>query len=159
MKNKMCVNELQECNRCKLKGFFCYTPFGADFETCPCCGKNDFLNKSVNYKKLPTKYDFLYEYENDMRYSYKYCNFCKIIFEVGCMHCVVGCTDNVYNCHFIKKWKDKITNVEYYGMPCFDDENDWFDNVNNVDVLEMYCPHNGYTCNMSYTTETCKLKK
>ena len=73
------------------------------------------------------------------------------------MHCVVGCTDNVYNCHFIKKWKDKITNVEYYGMSCFDDENDWFDNVNNVDVLEMYCPHNGYTCNMS--NETCKLKK
>ena len=58
MKNKMCVNELQECNRCKLKGFFCYTPFGADFETCPCCGKNDFLNM-IFY----------------LRYSYKYCNF------------------------------------------------------------------------------------
>ena len=54
----MCVNELQECNRCKLKGFFCYTPFGADFETCPCCGKNDFLNM-IFY----------------LRYSYKYCNF------------------------------------------------------------------------------------
>ncbi len=149
MKNGSFVNKLQKCHHCNLKGFFCYTPMGADFETCPCCGNYDFLNNSVNYKNTPTKYDFLYEtddYDNDMRTKYRYCEGCKIIFELGCVHRTGGCTDNVYNCHFIKKWKDTITNIEYDGMPIFDDNNDWFDNVNNVEVLDMFCPHNHNIC-------------
>ena len=79
MKNVTCINNLQSCNSCKLKGFFCYTPDGADFETCPGCGRDDFLNSSVNYKKIPTKYDFLFEdeFDDDMRNEYRYCEFCK----------------------------------------------------------------------------------
>lgn len=151
MKNVLCVDKIYYCCYCKLNGFFSYTPSGADFETCPCCGKNDFLNESVNYKKKPTKYDFLFEdeFENDMRYALGYCNFCKIIFKLGCIHNNGGCTDNVYNCHFIKKWKHKVTNIEYDGMPKFDDNDDWFNNVNNVEVLQMYCPHNNNKCKTS----------
>lgn len=161
MKNTVCVNKLQHCSYCKIKGFFCYTPSDADFETCPCCGYDDFLNDIVNYKDAPTKYNFLFEdgYENDKRNVYRYCDFCKIIFELGCMHYNGGCTSNVYNCHFIKKWKDKITNIEYEGMPIFDDKDDWFDNVNNIEVLQMYCPHKGDKCKQTtyQVKEICNL--
>lgn len=58
MKNVQCVNSVYKCFHCELKGFFCYTPLGADFETCPSCGKYDFLNEQVNYKNYPTEYDF-----------------------------------------------------------------------------------------------------
>ena len=148
MKNITCINNLQSCHICKLKGFFCYTPDGADFETCPGCGRNDFLNNSVNYKNIPTKYDFLFEdeFDNDMRNEYRYCEFCKIIFKLGCPHYFGGCTTNIYNCHFVKKWKDKNTNIEYQGMPQFDDNNDWFNNVNSIEVLQMCCPHNDNKC-------------
>ena len=70
MKNITCVNSLQSCFICKLNGFFCYTPDGADFETCPCCGNKDFLN-STKIKK----YDVLYEdkFDDDIRREYRYC--------------------------------------------------------------------------------------
>jgi hypothetical protein len=147
MKNIKYVNETQNCYSCKLKGFFCYTPSGGDFNTCPCCGNFDFISICDNSKTI-TEYDFLYEdeYENDMRNIYKYCEKCKIIFELGCEHYRGGCTDNTYNCHFIEIWKDITTNVEYQGMPQFENVNDWFCNVNNVEVLKMYCPHKGNKC-------------
>lgn len=85
-----------------------------------------------------------------MRYAYSYCNHCHIIFQLGCIHYNGGCTDNVYNCHFIKKWRHKVTKIEYEGMPKFDDEKDWFNNVNNVEVLKMYCPHKNNKCNKTY---------
>ncbi len=144
VKNTCYVNSTHKCNYCNLKGFFCSTPNGADFETCPCCGAYDFLNDCVN----STKYDFLFEdeFENDMRNQYRYCKFCKIIFRLGCDHYNGGCTDNVYNAHFVKKWKHKVTGIEYEGMPLFDDENDWFNEVNNIKILKMYCPHNNNKC-------------
>ena len=159
MRNIIYVKEFSKCYDCNMKGFFVYTPQGADYYTCPCCGKCDFLN----YYCDNNKYDFLYnddEYANDMRNSYIYCGSCKIIFELGCMHYSGGCTDNVYNSHFIKKWKNKITDENYEGMPQFDDAIDWFDNVNNIEVLEMYCPHNGNKCkNTIYEIkETCELR-
>lgn len=143
MKNVLCVDKVYNCNYCELNGFFCYTPFGGDYETCPCCGKFDFLNSTNS-----TKYDFLFEddFENDIRYIYKYCDYCNIIFQLGCVHYNGGCTDDVYNCHFIKKWKHKVSNIEYKGMPKFDDKDDWFNNVNDIEVLEMYCPHNNNQC-------------
>ena len=166
MKNTCYVNNLFKCWFCQQKGFFCYTPEGGDFETCPCCGRNDFLNTSVNYKENPkykenpTKYDFLFEdeFQDDMRLIYKYCDFCKIIFKLGCIHYNGGCTSNVFNCHFIKKWKHKDTNIEYEGMPLFDDDEDWFNNVNNVEILEMYCPHNNNKCKKGHKNEgECRL--
>ena len=161
MKNTLCVGKVYYCYNCKIKGFFCYTPNGADFETCPSCGKYDYLNSSVNDVTTPTKYDFLSEdeYANDMRNLYSYCEHCKIIFKLGCMHYNGGCTDNTYNCHFIKRWKDKINNIEYEGMPMFDDNEDWFNNVNNVEILQMYCPHHNDKCkkNKSKINGECNL--
>jgi hypothetical protein len=148
MKNVTYVNGLQSCAYCELQGFFCYTPVGADYVTCPCCRKYDFLNANDNDKYKNTKFDFLFEeeFDDDLRNTYQYCDHCNIIYSVGCVHSIRGCTDDVYNCHFIKKWKDKSTNIEYEGMPLFADTNDWFENVNNVVVLQMYCPHNGDKC-------------
>lgn len=173
MKNISCVKELSSCEACKLKGFFCYTPHEGDFKTCPCCGKYDFLNNyaynntayNVNLRGTSTQYDFLHEdeFENDMRYAYNYsyCNNCNIIFQVGCIHRHVEYDDNIYNCHFIKKWKHKVTNIEYEGMSMFDDEDDWFNNANNVEVLQMYCPHNNNKCTKSFNDNNfeCSLVK
>jgi hypothetical protein len=84
-----------------------------------------------------------------MRRIYNYCDKCNILFELGCTHCVVGCTSDVYNGHFIKQWTDKTTDIVYDGMPQFDNVDDWFDNANNVEVLEMFCPHNNNKCKKS----------
>lgn len=32
-------------------------------------------------------------------------------------------------------------------MPQFDNPNDWFENANNIKILEMYCPNNAIKCN------------
>lgn len=152
MKNGTNVSKTYKCYDCNMRGFFGYSPQGADYYTCPCCGGYDFLREQWNKSKEPTKYDFLMEdeYDNDMRILYLYCSKCKIIFEHGCTHAINGCTDDVFNRHFIKKWRDKTTNIEYDGMPIFEDQNDWFDNVTNVVVLEMYCPHKGNRCVKSH---------
>jgi len=162
MKNILCVDKMYYCYHCNVRGFFCYTPSGADFQTCPCCGQNDFLNDAINRYPYPKirMYDFLFEdeFENDMRNVYRYCSFCKIIFQLGCMHYNGGCTSNVYNCHFIKKWKHKTTNIVYEGMPLFDNYEDWFNNVNDVVVLKMHCPHNNSKCkNSVLVEEMCDL--
>ncbi len=148
MKSVQSVPKLQKCTFCELNGFFCRTPCGADYITCPCCGQYYFLNAYCNNKYSNHKYDFLFdeEYDDDMRNEYNYCNTCGIIFETGCFHLNGGCTSNVFNCHFIKKWKDKLSNIEYDGMPFFENEDDWNQNVNNVIVLQMYCPHKGHVC-------------
>lgn len=145
MKNIVCVNKLQECIKCKLRGFFCYTPEGGVHHTCPCCGTYDFMSYGINDEKH-SKYDRSIEDNADMRNSYYYCNLCKIIFDRGCEHAREGCTDGVYNCHFIERWKDKTTGIEYDGMPQFDDTDDWYNNVNNIEVLQMHCAHNGALC-------------
>lgn len=161
MKNIRIVNQMQECDGCGLEGFFCYTPNGADYFTCPCCGESDFIGteeeeNSVNTCKIERKFND----NDDMRFKYSYCNHCGIIFSLGCTHSDRGCTDNIFNCHFIAKWKNKITNVEYDGMPKFDDDIDWYDNVNNVEILQMHCPHDGKICKKTkYPISNCKLMK
>jgi hypothetical protein len=156
MKNATTVNKMHYCYHCKLKGFFCSTPFGADYETCPCCGGYDFLGNVTD-----TKYDFLYDAENvhDIRKKYNFCTRCNIIYTLGCEHSDWGCTDVIYNCHFIKKWKNKVTETIYEGMPLFDNIDDWFNNANNVEVLELYCPHKNAACSKTrYTTNfACNL--
>lgn len=44
MKNVISFNNNVTCYRCKLNGFFCYTPLGADYTTCSLCEKYDFYN-------------------------------------------------------------------------------------------------------------------
>ena len=158
VKNIQHLQGVQKCRPCNMNGFFCYTPSGADYNTCPSCGRNDFLNFE---SRCTDQYDFLFlddAYEEDNRYKYQYCQLCKIMFEVGCMHAAQGCTDNVYNAHFIKQWKfDKeycskqnLDNVIYEGMPQFEDVDEWFNIANNIEILEMYCPHDGNHCLKGY---------
>lgn len=151
MKNVSCVNEVQKCYKCNLSGFFCYTPHGADYYTCPCCGEYDFVNGHSRHNSLVTKVEIdILEIDNDygdVRVDYFYCNKCHIMFKLGCTHNRIGCTDDIFNGHFIKKWKHKVTNIVHEGMPMFDDERDWYDNANNVEVLQMYCPHKNNKCN------------
>jgi hypothetical protein len=163
MKNIICIKGLSNCSYCHMDGFFCETPSGSDYHTCPCCGKPDFkylvtsearFTKRLNLTNTEqlTKYDFLKkeEYDDDMRNTFDFCDSCNIIFELGCTHSSRGCTDDIYNCHFISKWKNKVTNEEHNGMPQFENSDDWFDNVNSVEVLEMYCPHNGNRCKKTH---------
>lgn len=158
MKNISCeCNMKLRCYLCKVIGFFCYKPEDGEYVSCPCCKENDYLSRIY----VEETHDFLNEdeYVNDMRNFYNYCETCRILFEVGCTHIRVGCSCDVYNAHFIKKWTDKTTNVIYDGMPQFDNNDDWFHNVNNVEVLEMYCPHKDGKCAAtSYPIdETCYL--
>jgi hypothetical protein len=143
MKNGLHVQKLNKCHYCNLNGFFCETPMGHDYTTCPCCNGYDYI--SCSYDLNPIYFDE-YNDDNDMRNLYYYCSSCKIIYKLGCTHSSHGCTDDVYNCHLIKKWKNKITNIEYDGMPFFDSNEDWFKHVNDVEVLQMYCPHKGNHC-------------
>jgi hypothetical protein len=164
MKNTLCVDKVHFCYHCKFNGFFVSTPQDGDFTRCPCCAKHDFLSDTLNYTNSPTEYDFLFEdeFENDIRIAFNYCNDCNIIFQLGCVHYKGPkgeCGSNIFNCHFIKKWKHKVTNIEYEGMPKFDDKDDWFNNATNVEVLEMYCPHNNNKCSKGYPNDSvCEYK-
>jgi hypothetical protein len=158
MKNITNIPSLQKCDICNLKGFFCYTPDGADYTTCPSCNNNDLISKDDS-----EKYDFLFDdfHEDDLRYVLKYCSKCKILFDVGCVHSLQGCTSNVYNAHFVKRWKNNVTNMVYDGMPQFEDTNDWFTNANNIEIIEMYCPHKNAKCFKSHypNAHCCELRK
>lgn len=156
MKNSTDLYSLSQCVYCNLKGFFCY--IGNNYTTqCPSCKSHDYVHSIENENTL-----YLREIENDsskkttkdtdMRVKYSYCKSCKIMFDIGCIHYkhvktpTIDTNYNVYNGHFIKKWIDKVTNEPYEGMPLFEDEQDWFENANNVEVIEMYCPHKGSLC-------------
>jgi hypothetical protein len=60
------------------------------------------------------------------------------------MHYNGVCTSNVFNCHFIKKWKDKVNNIVYDDL---------------IEVLRMYCPNNNNKCKKKLYNfyDTCKL--
>lgn len=165
MKNIVALHNLQYCFSCKVKGFFGFTPDGADYHTCPSCGACDFIRWQVCQTKDDNKYARLYsdandsDFDNDNRLNMDYCEKCKIMFDLGCTHHNGGCTDNTFNAHFIKHWRDKTTNEEHEGMPQFDDVDDWFNNANNIEVLEMFCPHKGNKCKKTYheIKSTCQL--
>jgi hypothetical protein len=154
VKNITNVSGMQKCHYCDLKGFFVYTPSGADYITCPCCGDNDFVNTTND-----DKYDFN-EFKNgepiaaaaeDLRSNMNYCEKCGIMFGVGCVHAENGCTSNVYNSHLIQSWKNKLTEEVYeQGMPQFENVDDWFDNANNVEIIKMFCPHKADNCKKAY---------
>lgn len=136
MRNITNVPSMQSCTCCNQQGFFCYTPDGADYITCPCCGLSDDEHRH---------WDDDYEEGHDLE-EFHYCKQCKIMFKVACIHRMLGCTSSVYNCHFVKRWKNKITGEEFFGMPEFNDFNDLKENEKNVEILELICPHNGAVC-------------
>lgn len=157
MRNTKNVYNTYKCFACDMKGFFIETPCGADYYTCPCCNKYDFLHRIMNKLEDDNKYEKIFfddNCDNDLRCSWSYCDTCKIIFEVGCMHYNGGCTSNVYNAHFIKKWKMKDSDIIFEGMPAFDNSDEWFDKANNIIILEKWCPHLGNKCKQGYSNNS-----
>ena len=44
-------------------------------------------------------------------------------------------------------------------MVQFENTDDWFNNANNVEVLQLYCPHNKNICKKNYhkLSDECKI--
>lgn len=143
MKNITTITKpTQKCTSCKQIGYYCLTPMGADYETCPLCGNclldeydygDDITNEEYDkIKKLNLR-------KHDNGFDLNYCTDCHVMIEVGCMHAAGGCTDNDYNGHVVCKWRDKTNDIIYNGMPHFESEQEWLDKVDDVQVLNMVC--------------------
>jgi hypothetical protein len=119
------------------------TPNGADWTTCPMCGEIDFRNYTFVYdKNLYNKY-----YNDDDQLLY--CNHCNIVFDDwGCTHASNGCTDDVLNGHLICEWK--YENETYIGMPQFENYEEYFNKIKNIEILKWGCPNNGIHCSRAF---------
>ena len=135
MKNIIQFNSSATCYRCNLNGFFCYTPSGAAYNTCPVCCDDECNND-----------DWYWSEEYKILEDANYCRKCRILYTIGCTHACNGCTDDCYNGHIVGKWKIISTNTIYIGMPCFDSELECQSNLNNIEILEWICPNNGLHC-------------
>jgi hypothetical protein len=150
MKNITSCNNLVQCYNCNKNGFFCTTPCGADYNTCPLCHNRDFINRSyIDDESMYIKYfgDIDNIELDDVFEENSFCDSCRIIFKVGCTHACNGCTDDVYNGHLLGKWKYK--GEEYIGMPQFDSIDEWFHEIKNIEMLQWICPNNGILCSKS----------
>lgn len=144
-----------DCYRCNKTGFFCYTPQGADYHSCPLCGAYDYMHDTIDHsdsqeaKDLEAVYDA--DHANnvgvDMRVINFFCGNCRVFFDTGCVHACNGCTDNCYNGHLVGEWRYKsLSQVVYTGMPQFDSPNEWFECANDVEILKWVCPNRGMHC-------------
>jgi hypothetical protein len=79
-----------------------------------------------------------------------FCDGCCIMYDIGCTHASIGCSDDVYNGHVIGRWKHKTTGIVYNGMPKFDSTTEWIDSAMDVEILDMVCLNNNYHCDKSY---------
>ena len=149
MKNITIITKYESpvCNSCNKYGFFCYTPYGGEYSTCPLCQDADYFNSDSSDKLNVLLED---EYIEDIRQEYSYCKRCRVIFDTGCKHAENGCTSSVYNGHLIDMWLNKNTNDVHHGMPQFDDEDDWFKNGNMITILRWNCPNSGLHCTNGY---------
>jgi hypothetical protein len=144
---------------CKCKGFFCSTPNGGDYVSCPFCDKWEY--KYHGWENF-TKYN---NDESNMIHL-NFCGSCGVLYEAGCVHQVNGCTDNLYNAHVVRKWKHKPSGNIYVGMPQFESPKEWESEVNNIEILEWvcvgagHCPEGSYSKSKYpsyYTNEVCDL--
>ena len=126
-------------------GFYCHSVDGGDYVTCPCCDGIidnvrvvERLNMGMTKKEI---YKIVY-HSNDNR-GIPYCDECKILSFIGCLFEENGCTSDVYNGHFIAEWTDTKTGEKHIGMPKFEDDRDWYDRVNDINIVKLYCPNNG----------------
>lgn len=158
MKNLIEINNIVTCYSCNQNGFFCYTPDGADYNTCPLCTNYDYVNSTYMFDKpLHDKY-FLEHDDNDIsginayfpvsdeqqNECFNYCGSCKIVFIVGCRHACNGCTSCCYNGHLIGKWSYK--GEQYIGMPQFDSIDELVNEGKHITIIEWFCPNNGLHC-------------
>jgi len=140
------------CTGCNISGFFNWTPNGGDYITCPLC------NSGSQYIEMDNP-----EYEPN--HDFDYCTKCNILYCIGCVHSVAGCSDNTFNGHLIGKWK--YDGNVYVGMPCFDNLDEYLEKYKNIEILEEICPNNGIQCENSFYSkdefpeyyDNCVLKK
>ncbi len=150
MHNITRIVPINSCYMCHDDGFFTLTPDGGDYCTCGVCGSGcglDYDYGVLNEMKLSRKeFEKKVRKTSDNNHLLDYCTNCRILTFIGCTHGENGCTDGVYNTHFISEWIDKRTGEKFVGMPQFDDNQDWFDHVSDVQILKYYCPNNGSHC-------------
>jgi hypothetical protein len=139
MKNITQANTMVKCYNCNMNGFFCYTPNGADFDTCPFCGQNDYL-----YAGDHDNFEEISNILKKCKIGFSFCSSCRILYHTGCTHAVNGCTDDTYNAHVIKLWK--YNGTIYEGMPQFASIDEWLKQIQKIEVLEMICLNNGNHC-------------
>jgi hypothetical protein len=137
------------CILCGTHGYFCESSMGRCGPSCPCCGYRHFLDwaDSATYRAR-----FDWDDASDVRNQYLYCKECGIVFALGCLHYeakFIHSEDRILNAHFITKWKHRDTQEVFRGMPYFENPDDWFEHVNQVEVLEMQCPQSNLICNRS----------
>ncbi len=141
MKNANHIETIVKCYRCELGGFFCETPAGGDYTTCPLCSYGDYTH--IDQKC----YDYVNSLDdNDIHAQYEFCPTCLIMYDIGCTHAENGCTDCIYNGHVIARWRDKTSGHVYDGMPQFDTVEEWVADANKVEILKMVCLNNGHHC-------------
>jgi hypothetical protein len=146
MKNLVQLNTLAECGLCNTRMFVSFTPNGADYLSCPCCCGHDFYHWADSYDPDVFQKYFNDAEENDdsLFAKYGFCENCRIVFDLGCVHSVNGCTEDCYNAHFISK--NQYKNEIYDGMPQFDSVDEWYHEFPNIVILKWICLNNGKIC-------------
>ena len=154
MKNITSVASSVKCPGCRLNGYICFTPNGGDYTTCPLCNYGQY-GSSREYDERYKMNTIDDEDEDDLR-NLAYCEGCRIIFDMGCIHAEEGCSASYLNGHMIGKWKYKTKEEIYIGMPQFDDLADWYNHVNDIEILGWVCPNNGVHCDKAgYPESRC----
>jgi hypothetical protein len=141
------------------------TPCGGDYSTCPYCDSWDTVEDIMKGLGM-TEEEIQKVTDMEDNRSLSYCGSCRLISFGGCTYEENGCTDGKYNGHFIAEWIDKKTGETYIGMPRFDSNQEWFDRVNDIKIVKLYCPNNGaHSSGGSYPKSThpqyyreCRLK-
>lgn len=82
------------CSSCRQVGFFCATPCGADCDSCPICGDLIYPDDSDD--------------DSDEKLQGTFCKHCQLVFDFGCIHSEIGCTDDIY-------YAEMVTSYSYNG--------------------------------------------
>ncbi len=125
---------------CNCKGYFCQTPNGADYTTCPFCDGSDYCYLNYNKPNVEKKFAEVDKKDNYSHPIYEdFCDSCGILFRAGCRHQANGCTGDIYNAHVIRKWKYIPSNDIFIGMPGFESVDEWLKEIDNIEVLDWIC--------------------
>ena len=144
MKNITSVASGVSCTLCGLNGYITQSPNGGDYITCPLCAYGQYGSSPEDDKRY--KMDNIDYMDDDDLRNQAYCDKCRIIFDMGCDHAENGCSAGYSNGHMIGKWKYKTKEEIYIGMPQFNDLADWYNHVNDIEILGWVCPNNGIHC-------------
>ena len=90
------------CDRCNIKMFAGSTPNGADCVSCPLCDDVFYIGED----------------ELDIDIDSYFCKKCGILFNLGCIHALNGCTSDIYHAELVHSYQ--IDGIETIGMPVFD---------------------------------------